>query len=282
MRIAIAGLGITGTQIAEHVLDQDNFSLVAAIVSATSDKIGLDIGECIGRKHIGISITGSDNLAETLQQYRPQVLLDFSSAAFMRQHVETLSTTGVHLVLATTDHSATDLERIKYYTKKYHVGTVMAPNITFGVNVMMELCKIAAKLMPGYDFEIIESHHRYKKDRPSGTAKRIAAKIIEGSYTNSDGIDTVPIHSVRSGGIIGDHKVIICGSHDKIELRHEALSRKAFAEGALWAAQFIATRRGFYLMEDVFTETLFPHTNSSCAKCGSTLTDDPAYAQDFN
>jgi len=277
MRIALAGLGITGKQVAEYILEQDNVSLETVVVSSDSSKVGVDIGELLGRKPLGTTVIGSCSLVETLHQKRPQVLLDFSNPTFIHDHIELLAESGTHLVIATTGHSSTDIERIKYYTQKYHIGTVMAPNITYGVNVLMQLCKYAARMMGGYDFEIIESHHRYKKDSPSGTAKRIAEKIIEGSNVHSD--SDIAIHSIRAGGIVGDHKVVICGPYDKIELRHESFSRQAFAQGALWAAQFIAKNRGFYFMEDVFAASLLGFQSKTCANCGDSIEEQSSYAQ---
>ncbi|MEM5768295.1 MAG: 4-hydroxy-tetrahydrodipicolinate reductase [Bacillota bacterium] len=277
MRIALAGLGLTGSQAAEYILAQNDLSLVAAIVSAASAKIGRDIGEVLGHHPLGVSVTGCRDLAQVLQTQRPRVLIDFSHPSFIQEHIETLAGAGVHLVIATTGHQSRDIERIKYYTQKHHIGTVMTPNITYGVNVLMILCKLAARLMDGYDFEIIESHHRHKKDSPSGTAHRIADKILEGTAAPSDTLTDIPIHSIRAGGIVGNHKVLICGPHDKIELRHESFSRKVFAQGAVWAAKFIENHRGFYLMEDVFSETLLGYRAQTCAHCGTSLNKDDHY-----
>jgi len=273
MRIALAGLGLTGSQAAEYILAQKDLSLVAAIVSAQSAKSGRDLGEVLGRGPLGTSITGCRDLAQVLQTQRPQVLIDFSHPSFIQEHIETLAGAGVHLVIATTGHQSVDIERIKHYTQKHHIGTVMTPNITYGVNVLMILCKLAARLMNGYDFEIIESHHRHKKDSPSGTAHRIADKILEGAAPPDTPVN-IPIHSIRAGGIVGDHKVLICGPHDKIELRHESFSRKVFAQGAVWAAKFIKNHRGFYLMEDVFAETLLGYRTQTCSHCGTSLNKD--------
>lgn len=274
MKIALAGIGLTGSQVAEYILAQNDLSLAATIVRTGSTKIGLDVGEILGRQPVGTSVTGCCDLAETMRLHRPQVLVDFSNPGFIHEHIETLAGAGVHLVIATTGHHSTDVERIKYYTQKYHIGTVMTPNITYGVNVLMILCKLASRLMNGYDFEIIESHHRHKKDCPSGTAQRIADKILEGASVTADSVADIPIHSIRSGGIVGDHKVIICGPHDKVELRHESFSRKVFAQGAIWAAKFIAKRPGFYLMEDVFAETLVGYRKQTCTHCGTSITKD--------
>ncbi|MPN51595.1 4-hydroxy-tetrahydrodipicolinate reductase [bioreactor metagenome] len=124
----------------------------------------------------------------------------------------------------------------------------MAPNITYGVNVLMLMAEIAAELLGDYDFEVFEEHHKHKKDRPSGTAKKIVNKIRNGLLTQKD----IPEHVVRAGGIIGKHKILICGEFDKLEISHESFSRVAFAEGAYKAAQFITGKTGFYEMSDIF------------------------------
>lgn len=283
MRIALAGLGITGKQVAEYILDQPELALVSAIVKPHSVKIGIDVGEILGRKAVGTTAASSADLAEILSCSRPQVLLDFSSPAFIHDHVEELTKAGVNLVIATTGHNAVELQRLKYYTNKYRTSTVIAPNITYGVNAFIELCKHAAKLMGGYDFEIIESHHRHKKDSPSGTAKRIAASIIGHSSPQVDSTGSeIPIHSIRAGGIIGDHKVVICGPYDKIELRHESFSRKVFAQGALWAADFITKHRGFFHMEDVFAQSLLGTQVSTCANCNNIIDTQSNYVPNYN
>ncbi len=282
MRIALAGLGTTGAQVAEFLLEQAGISLVTAVVSKNSEKAGKDIGEILGGKSLGITAIGSENLSEAIRHYRPQVLIDFANPAFMREHIGLLAQAGVNLVIATTGHSTAEVERIKYYTQRHHIGTVLAPNITYGVNVLMELCKIAARLMGDYDFEIIESHHRHKKDAPSGTASRIAEKIAETIKATNDRMREFDIHSIRAGGIVGDHKVVICGPYDKIELRHEAFSRRAFAQGALWAAEFVAKHHGFHYMEDVFAKTLFGYKTDTCAHCGISLPEQRNMSLDYN
>lgn len=277
MRVALAGLGLTGSQVAEYILTQPELTLVTALVPVESAKTGRDVGEILGRGPLGVTVANCRQLTQVLKTQRPQVLIDFSHPSFIQEHIEMLAASGVHLVIATTGHLPEDVERIRHYTQKYAIGAVMTPNITYGVNVLMVLCKLAAQLMSGYDFEIMESHHRHKKDAPSGTARRIADKLLEGAANTPDALPNIPIHSIRAGGIVGDHKVLICGPHDKIELRHESFSRKVFAQGAVWAAKFIESHRGFYLMEDVFAETLLGSRAQTCANCGTSLDKDDQY-----
>ena len=128
-----------------------------------------------------------------------------------------------------------------------------APNITLGVNVLMLLTNLTSSLLSNYDFQITEVHHKNKLDSPSGTAKKIAFEIQNGLKNKGITISNteIPINSVRAGGVIGRHEVMIVGEEDKIEISHESFSRKAFAQGAIKAAQFIHKKSGYYEMRDV-------------------------------
>ena len=135
----------------------------------------------------------------------------------------------------------------------YHNAICYAPNITLGVNVLMLLTNIAASILNNYDFQITEVHHRNKKDSPSGTAVKIAREIKKGlDFVGHDINESqIPINSVRTGGVVGKHEVMIVGNDDKIEITHESFSRKAFALGAVKAIEFIYDKIGYYEMEDV-------------------------------
>jgi 4-hydroxy-tetrahydrodipicolinate reductase len=128
----------------------------------------------------------------------------------------------------------------------------MAPNITYGVNVLLTMARLAAQLQMECDFEIVEENHKNKIDSPSGTAAKLATTIESAICENGGHSNTVPIHSIRSGDIIGRHKILVTGKYDQIEISHTAFSREAYAEGAYKAAQFVYGRTGFYEMKDVF------------------------------
>ena len=168
---------------------------------------------------------------------------------------------GINIVTAVTDYGPDEIERIKQFALQDKIGVVMAPNITYGVNVLMLLAEIATELMNGYDFHVLEEHHNRKKDSPSGTAKKIANKIQTILATNLEDKE-VPIQAVRSGGIIGKHKVLICGEYDQLEISHQAFSRFVFAEGAYKTAQFIYGKKGLYGMDNVFDsqKAIIKHT----------------------
>lgn len=246
MKIALAGLGRTGKIVAEYLLQQSVLSMVLS--KQNSFKVNKDLGNILGTNDTGIIVETSDHLEEKLFHKHPDVLIDFSSNSFLRDNIHVLSHCGVNVVTAVTDYEPLEIEKIRAIAEEGNIGVLMAPNITYGVNVLMLMAEIAAELMNDYDFEIIEEHYKCKKDRPSGTAKKIAEKISNSLLIRRE----IAAHAVRAGGIIGKHKILICGEFDKIEISHESLSRVAFAQGAYKAAQFIYGKQGFYEMSDMF------------------------------
>lgn len=246
MRIALAGLGRTGKVVAEYLFQQNALAMVLCKPnSLNADK---DLAEILNISPTGIMIETIEHLDRKLFHKQPDVLIDFSSHNFLKENIHTLAKCGVNVVTAVTDYEQAEIEKFKSLADWGQIGIVMAPNITYGVNVLMLIAEIATQILGDYDFDVFEEHHKYKKDRPSGTAKKIANKILENLSAGKE----VPEHVVRAGGIIGKHKVSICGEFDKIEISHESFSRVAFAQGAYKAAQFIAGKTGFYEMNDIF------------------------------
>ncbi len=248
MKIALAGLGRTGKIAAEYLLQQGVLSMV--LCRPNNPNANKDIGDILNIKSTGIMIETSDHLERKLFQHRPDVLIDFSSSSFLMDNLSVFESCGVNIITAVTGYESAELEKIKNVAQRGNIGIVVAPNITYGVNVLMLMAEIAAELMNDYDFQIYEEHYKHKKDSPSGTAKKIAEKIQRGLVVNEE----IPTHAIRAGGIIGNHKVMICGEFDQIEISHQAYSRKAFAEGAYKVAQFITGKTGYYEMSDVFEQ----------------------------
>lgn len=253
LRICISGLGKTGIEIAKVILQQKDMKLVSAICSPNSKNKGKDIGELLGTKSVGIRLTDSDNLEHIIFLTKPDVVIDFSNPEAVIKNAQIFSKFKVNIVVGTTGFSKIGQRRLRVYAKRYHNGIVFAPNITLGVNVLMFLSNLTANILNDYDFEIMEMHHKNKKDSPSGTAKKIAGEVSRGLH--AAGVQKAPeelnITAVRAGGVIGKHEVLIIGEDDKIEISHEAFSRKAFALGAIKAARFIHNKTGFYEMKDV-------------------------------
>ncbi|WP_034863103.1 4-hydroxy-tetrahydrodipicolinate reductase [Ruminiclostridium cellobioparum] len=253
IKVCISGLGRTGKEIAKAVLDQEDIQLVSVICSPSSKTKNMDLGRVLGIDNTGIIIRSSDNLEEIIFRNKPDVVIDFSNPKSALKNALIFSKYRVNIVIGTTGFTPYELKKIFILTRKYKNGIVYAPNITLGVNVMMLLTNLTASLLNGYDFQITEVHHKNKLDSPSGTAKKIALEI-QGGLKNTGmpmPASEIPINSVRAGGVIGRHEVMIVGEEDKIEISHESFSRKAFAQGALKAAKFVHKKSGYFEMRDV-------------------------------
>jgi len=169
------------------------------------------------------------------------------------------------LVIGTTGHSDTEIATIRHAAGQ--IPVVFAPNYSVGVNTLFWLTRKAAEILgPDFDLEVVEMHHRLKKDSPSGTAKRLAEILAEvrqlqynddvrhgrqgivGERTNAE----IGMHAVRGGDVVGDHTVIFANVGERVELTHKASSRDTFARGALRAAQWaVGKAPGLYDMQDV-------------------------------
>lgn len=191
------------------------------------------------------------------------VLIDFSHASAIADICRIVSSRKLALVVGTTGHSDEQRAEIEKCAKS--VPVVLSSNYSVGVNALFWLTRKAAGLLgPDFDLEIIEMHHRMKKDAPSGTAKTLAEilrserEVAETRYGREGMIGErkkgeLGIHSIRGGDAVGDHTVIFAGDGERLELSHRATSRATFAKGALRAAHWVAKNRpaGLYSMEDV-------------------------------
>ena len=149
------------------------------------------------------------------------------------------------LILGTTGLSDAQISKVEEISRV--VPVVFTPNMAIGVNVLFTMLpQIAKRLGPDYSMEIVEAHHKSKKDAPSGTAKKMIEVLSEATGRQ------IPAHSIRLGDIVGDHTVIFCGNSERIEIKHQAHSRDLFALGALRAAKWIFGKpAGLYSMQDV-------------------------------
>jgi len=253
IKVCISGLGRMGKEIAKSILNQKEIHLVSVICSPNSKSKNEDLGQILGIDNTGIIVSSSDNLEQVIFKNKPDVVIDFSNSKAALKNAIVFSKYRVNIVIGTTGFSAYELKKIFVISRKYKNGIVYAPNITLGVNVMMLLTNLTSSLLSNYDFQITEVHHKNKLDSPSGTAKKIACEIQNGLKNKGINISNseIPINSVRAGGVVGRHEVMIVGEDDKIEISHESFSRKAFAQGAIKATQFIHKKSGYYEMRDV-------------------------------
>jgi len=173
------------------------------------------------------------------------VLVEFGPTEAAINHLEVAADRKKPLVLGTTGFSAGQLREIERIAKS--VPVVCAPNFSAGIAVLSQIAAGAARLLgAGYDCEIVEAHHRDKKDAPSGTAKKLVEALGQA------GRPKAAVHSIRAGDIVGDHTIVIAGEGERLELTHRATSRVAFGQGVLRAIRFVIGKpNGVYTIEDV-------------------------------
>ncbi len=196
-------------------------------------------------------------------QVEADVIIDFSRTEALDTILEYALANRVNLVIATTGHSPSQIEKISNASK--YIAIFMSSNMSLGVNLLINLAKQAARFLgTNYEVEIVEQHHNNKVDAPSGTALSIAKEINEvyenkmeycfGRHSSNEkrGNNVIGIHAVRGGTIVGKHDIMYIGTDEVVTLAHEAQSREVFAHGSIRAAQFIADKQsGLYNMNDI-------------------------------
>lgn len=236
----------------------DTWTLVGALESSQSPWLGRDAGTVDGQGALNVLIAHDVSaLPETCE-----VLVEFSSPVATVDHLRHAIAKKIPMVIGTTGF--TQQEYAEVVAMASDIPCVMASNMSPGVNVLLALVEQAALSLKEFDVEIIESHHRDKKDAPSGTAKALleavrhargnAVKAVNGreGLTGARTRGEVGLHAVRAGNIVGDHRVLLAGPHERLELSHHAESREVFAEGALRAAQFVVSAPpGLHSMREV-------------------------------
>jgi 4-hydroxy-tetrahydrodipicolinate reductase len=234
--------------------------VVGAIEARGNSAIGSDAGELAGIGALGVKI--SDDYAAIA---RPDtVTLDFTTAAASMEHLEVASKAGAAIVIGSTGFTPEMETRARELAGK--TRTVIAPNMSMGVNVLAKIVAEVAAILPDFDAEVIEIHHRTKIDAPSGTAISLGKAIASargGDFASSaiygrEGITgvrpagKVAVLAIRAGDAVGDHTVIFGGQGERLELIHRAQSRDSLARGAIRAAGWIVGRKpGLYTMRDV-------------------------------
>ena len=177
------------------------------------------------------------------EEYRddvPQVMVDFSTPKAFDRLMVKAEDFHCSLVVGTTALKVDDIDKLKAYAKKRSV--VYARNFSKGILIMKNIIKGISGEVHDWDIEIIEKHHRFKKDKPSGTAKMLAECFDF----------EVPTSSIRMGGIPGEHSILIAGLGEIIEIKHQAISPRTFAEGACFAAErIVKIEKGFYTFDEI-------------------------------
>ncbi len=254
--------GRMGGQILRMLRATEGFA-VAAAVERPGFPPGSDAGALAGIGPIGVPV--GDDLARALGAAKADVVVDFTSFEASARHAEACAARGVALVIGSTGFTPEARERVQAAARQ--VPVVLSPNMSVGVNVMFELVRQAAKVLgDAYDVEIVEMHHKKKKDAPSGTAVRLAEVAAEAlgldparelAYARHGMIGERParqigVQTLRGGDVVGEHTVYFAGEGERLEIVHRATSREQFARGAVRAARWVVGKRpGVYDMRAV-------------------------------
>lgn len=262
IKVIIAGAaGRMGTRLVALLKESTTLTLAGAIEGKGHQALGEDAGEIAGCGKAGIQIT--EDLTALLKE--GEVVIDFSTPDATLNHLRAASQHRRAMVIGTTGLSVSEFEELKSMTR--HIPCVFSPNMSVGVNLLYKIIgEMAKTLGDEYDIEVIEAHHRLKKDAPSGTALRIAEVLAKAVKRDLDQVGVyarkgligerktqeIGIQTIRAGDIVGDHTILFGGMGERIEVTHRASSRDTFARGALRAAGWVVKQQpGLYDMMDV-------------------------------
>jgi 4-hydroxy-tetrahydrodipicolinate reductase len=258
VHIAINGAcGRMGQRLVALAKDDPDLQVVAAIDAATNPLQGSDAGELAGVGKLGVPVRYDLALGT-----RIDCLIDFSAPAGTAAVLPVCVDRQIPVVVATTGHTAE--QRAEIEAAAHHTAVLFAPNMSLVVNLLFKLVRLTAEALKGkgFDAEIVERHHRFKKDSPSGTAMRFAEIIKEvqgGHFVHGrEGLvgertaEEIGVHAVRGGDNVGEHTIVFTTIGETLELVHKGHNRDSYARGALLAAKFMANRpAGRYTMNDV-------------------------------
>jgi 4-hydroxy-tetrahydrodipicolinate reductase len=252
-RVAVIGAaGRMGRELCRAAIETEGIELAGGTVEPGAPELGSDLGELCGSGKIGVPAT--EDPPESAG-----VLIEFTTPEATVAHLSY----GKPHVIGTTGLSEAQVSKVEKATRS--VPIVLAPNMSVGVNLLRDVVReLSAKLGEGYDIEVVEAHHRNKKDAPSGTALFLARAAAEGRGKDLDEVAVygreglsprregeIGIHALRGGAVVGEHRLVFYSGGEEVEITHRALSRRTFADGALRAARFAADARpGLYSLAD--------------------------------
>ena len=236
----------------------------------SNGRMGKAIAESINQKadkfKLCATFNSSNNDSDLLEFcHQSELIIDFSNANNLKKLTQAAMDSKRRLVVGTTGLLAQDFEYLKALSE--HVAVLYTANTSIGANLVAMLAAKAATILAEYDIEIIEAHHKYKKDAPSGTALMIGQRISKALGTDFEQniifdclnkgarqVGEIGFSSIRAGGITGEHEVLFADENELVTIGCRALSRGAFADGALFAARWLSDKKpGFYSMQDVLS-----------------------------
>jgi len=240
--------------------------MLRIIITGSKGRMGRALATCASQIS-DLQLSGQIDQGDDLQAIieKGDVVIDFSSHSATPAIAALCARHRKAMVIGTTGHADEDRSQITAYNSQ--IPMVMSSNFSTGVNTLFWLTRKAAEILgPGYDLEVIEMHHRMKRDAPSGTAKTLAEILAETRKQQLDRIakhgrfgivgertaEEIGVHSLRGGDVVGDHTVVFATQGERLELTHKASNRETNAFGALRAAQWVVNQRpGLYDMQDV-------------------------------
>ncbi|MGB9668571.1 MAG: 4-hydroxy-tetrahydrodipicolinate reductase [Thermosulfidibacteraceae bacterium] len=260
VKIGVAGiLGKMGQTILRCALTTDNVTVISVTEHPQNPKIGARVKEVLGVE------CDAKILRSFYEGEKPDVIIDFTTPSATLENLRYCLDVKTPIVIGTTGFNKNEKASIFEASRK--IPIVFSPNMSLGVNILFELVeKVAEVLGDDYDIEIVEVHHRFKKDSPSGTAMKLAEIVAKATnrsledslVTGRKGIvgernrREIGVFAVRAGDVVGEHTVIFGGLGERLELTHRAYSRETFARGAIKAAKWIIDKEpGLYSMFDV-------------------------------
>ncbi len=257
--VVVGAAGKMGSRIIHIIRETPLMRVHRAIERPDHPLIGRDIGEVVGLGKMDVPLEGG------WKGKGGDVIINFTSPQASLESLEFAREAGLGAVIGTTGLSPEQIQRVKELSKS--VRCVFSPNMSVGVNVMFRIVQEVARVLgPDYDIEIVEAHHRLKKDSPSGTAVKLGELIAKavgrdfakvGVYGRKGMVgertkDEIGMQVVRAGDIVGEHTVLFGGIGERLEIIHRAHSRDNFARGAVRAALWVVNQpNGLYDMQDV-------------------------------
>lgn len=248
IKVVVCGaLGRMGTIVGRVISESNTCRIVG----------GIDLRE---GTYYGTKVVPTAQMEALLAEQHPDVVIDFTVAGAAVENVKKAARVGAALVVGTTGFTPPQRDEMKKAIDG-HVPAVISSNFSVGVNIFWQLVREAVHHLGDYDIEVLEAHHRYKKDAPSGTAKTIleiiekevgARKKLYGREGMCERGNEIGVHVLRGGDIVGEHSVLFAGNFECIELSHRAYDRAVFARGALKATEWVVGKPPkIYAMADV-------------------------------
>ena len=262
-RVLVTGVtGRMGAAVLRALRSDVRFLLVGGTVRPGRGQAGQDVGTLAGLGPLGARVF--EDASQASAEARPEVVIDFSSPDFTAEWADLCAASGAALVVGTTGLSAAVREKLDRAARSAPV--VLSPNMSVGVNVLLDVAAQMVRVLgEGWDVEVLELHHRQKRDAPSGTALRLAEVLARAAGRDASSFrlaragevgprasGEIGVQTLRGGDVVGEHTVFFLSDGERIEVTHRASSREQFARGAVRAAAWACAQEpGLYSMQDV-------------------------------